>query len=240
VICNSSAAAAEVVHHLDVDPARVSVVLNAVNVERITALARVPLDDAWTSDGAVPLIVSAGSLSARKDMGTLLHALALVNRTRPCNLMILGEGPERSRLEQLARELELEGVVRMPGFLINPFPWIARADVFVSASLAEGCPNVIQQALACGTPIVATDCPGGTAEVIEHGRWGRLVPTRDPEAMAIAIVAALDDPDPPDGRVRAAEFDGPATANRYLQLLLPDARSSGRSSRPARNTQSVT
>jgi glycosyltransferase involved in cell wall biosynthesis len=239
VICNSSAAAEEVVQQLNVDPSRVAVVINSVDVDRIRMFASHPVEDSWIGDTAVPLIVSVGSLSKRKDMGTLLRAVARVRRMRQCNLVILGEGPERRRLEELARELGIENAVRLPGFAVNPFPWIMSADVFVSASLAEGCPNVIQQALACGTPIVATDCPGGTAEVLEHGRWGRLVPTRDPEAMATAIVAAFDDADPPNGRVRAASFERRATANRYLQLLVPNARLSSAESWVARNTQSI-
>lgn len=222
VICNSSAAANEVVHDLGVDPARCAIILNAVDTARITRLASEPLTDPWLANDAPPLLLSVGSLYARKDVGTLLRALAIVRRTRPCNLVVLGDGPERSALEALTRELGLDDCVRMPGFVVNPFPWIARADMLLSASLAEGCPNVIQQALACGTVIVATDCPGATADVLEHGRWGRLVPTRDPEAMASAILATLDDETPPDGRIRARDFDGTGTADRYLRLLLPD------------------
>jgi glycosyltransferase involved in cell wall biosynthesis len=98
---------------------------------------------------------------------------------------------------------------------------IQRARLLVSASLTEGCPNVIQQALACGTPIVATDCPGGTSEILENGRWGRLVPVADPESMAAAILASLDDPNPPDGRIRAADFTPEKTTRAYLDVLLP-------------------
>jgi glycosyltransferase involved in cell wall biosynthesis len=98
---------------------------------------------------------------------------------------------------------------------------MARADVLLSASLAEGCPNVIQQALALGTAVVATDCPGGTGEVLENGRWGRLVPMRDASAIAEATLATLLEPNHPDGRVRAQSFDSRRTAETYLQLLLP-------------------
>lgn len=109
----------------------------------------------------------------------------------------------------------------MPGFVTNPFSMIQRARVLVSASLAEGCPNVLQQALACGTPIVATDCPGGTSEILEDGRWGRLVPVGDAKTMAAAIVRTLDGDLLPDGRARAAQFDRERTASMYLELLMP-------------------
>lgn len=225
VICNSTSAATEVIRDLAVEPKKCAVILNAVDVKRIEGLANEPLDDRWLSATAPPLLLSVGTLTPRKDMGVLVRALAIVRRSRECNLMILGEGSERGRLEELVRELELEECVRMPGFAANPFPWMSRADVLLSASLAEGCPNVIQQALACNTAIVATDCPGGTAEVLENGRWGRLVPTGDPHAMANAILATLGDRKNPEGNKRALDFDTSRTADRYLQLLLPSLAS---------------
>jgi glycosyltransferase involved in cell wall biosynthesis len=223
VICNSSAAAAECVLDLGVDPAKCVVVLNAVDVPRITSLATETVDDNWLNPMAPPLLLSVGSLTPRKDMGTLLHALAIVRRSRRCNLLILGEGSERAELEALTRQLGLEECVRLPGFVANPFPWMARASVLLSASLAEGCPNVIQQALALGTAIVATDCPGGTGEVLEGGKWGRLVPMRDPLAMAEAILATMVEPTHSDGRARARCFDSGRIAERYLHLLLSDS-----------------
>jgi glycosyltransferase involved in cell wall biosynthesis len=221
VICNSTAAATEVLRELGVNPGKCAVVLNAVDIARIEAFANEKIEDFWLATSAPPMLLSVGTLTPRKDTQVIVRALAIVRQSRECNLMILGEGPERRPIEALIHELKLEDCVRMPGFKPNPFPWIARADVLLSASLAEGCPNVIQQALACGTAIVATDCPGGTAEVLENGRWGRLVPTRDPQAMAEAILATLESPNIADGRVRARDFDTGRTAERYLQLLLP-------------------
>ena len=220
VICNSKAAYDEMIE-MGIDESKCAVIYNAVDVERIATLASESIDDPWITSGT-PLIISVGSLTPRKDMVTLLRAFAIVRAARTCNLLILGEGPEHESLRVLARELGVAESVRLPGFMANPFPWIARARVLVSASRAEGCPNVIQQALACGTPVVATDCPGGTAEILENGRWGRLVPMGDPQAMASAINATLDDAKPNDGRLRAADFDAQRTAEQYLGLLLPD------------------
>jgi glycosyltransferase involved in cell wall biosynthesis len=154
-------------------------------------------------------------------MVTLINAFAIVRKLNLSRLLILGDGPERFSLEALVRGLNLEHCVRMPGFVANPFPMIKSARIFASASLAEGCPNVIQQALACGTQIVATDSPGGTSEILENGRWGRLVPVADPESMAAAILASLDDPNPPDGRIRAADFTPEKTTRAYLDVLVP-------------------
>jgi glycosyltransferase involved in cell wall biosynthesis len=221
VLCNSTAAANEVINDFGVDPGKCVVILNGIDTAGIARQASERIDDPWLAPSAPPLLLSVGRLMLQKDMPTVLRAFAIVRKTCDCNLVILGEGVERPALEALIRELGIENCVRLEGFVTNPFPWIAAADVLVSASVAEGCPNVIQQALALGTAIVATDCPGGTAEVLEDGRWGRLVPIRDPEAMAEAIIATLKDEAKPDGRTRAQSFDRDRTVDRYLELLLP-------------------
>jgi glycosyltransferase involved in cell wall biosynthesis len=228
IIANSHAVRSELIENLGISPSRCVVIHNPVDVHRVERLAREEVDHPWVAGDAPPLLISAGSLTVRKGMDTLLRAFAIVRTAHECNLLILGEGPERGRLEGLIREFGLEDHVQMPGFDPNPFRWMARARVLLSSSLAEGCPNVIQQALVCGTPVVATDCPGGTSEILEGGTWGRLVPVRDPQAMADAIVASLKEPCPPDGRIRAADFDPRSTAERYLSYLLPN--------RPLRNT----
>lgn len=220
VICNSSAAATEVIDDLGVPAERCAIVLNPVDMARISGLAAEPTQHPWLDEWAPPLLLSVGSFTPRKDTGTLVRAFAQLRRERACNLLLLGDGHERPMLESLVHELGVQDSVRMPGFVKNPFPWIARADVILSASLAEGCPNVLQQALALGTSIVATDCLGGTAEVLEQGRWGKLVPVSDPDSMADAIRAALDQPELTDGRVRARTFDLALTVDRYLDLLL--------------------
>jgi glycosyltransferase involved in cell wall biosynthesis len=224
VICNSNAAYLEMTRALGVKEELCTVVYNAIDIERIAALARVQAADPWLEDSAPPLVIAVGSLTPIKDLATLVRAFGIVQASRDCNLLILGEGPERNRLQALVSELGIERRVRMPGFAPNPFSWMSHAQVLVSSSLIEGCPNVIQQALACGTAIVATNCPGGTSEILENGRWGRLVPVGDFQSMASAIVDALDDPHPIDGRMRATDFDSLRTAERYLDLLLSENR----------------
>jgi glycosyltransferase involved in cell wall biosynthesis len=93
--------------------------------------------------------------------------------------------------------------------------------VFVSSSLSEGCPNALMQALACGTAVVSTDAVGGSAEILERGQWGRVVPVADPAALAAALAATLDDGAHPDVRARARDFALPHVARAYLSVLLP-------------------
>jgi len=220
LISNSHAAANELQELLGVPV----VIPNAVDTDRINRLAGEPLNDHRFSENRCPLILSVGSLTTRKDMGTLIKAFAIVKAQREVRLAIVGEGyqpAERRRIEGLISELGLGESIYLPGFDANPYKWMAAAAVFVSSSTAEGFPNVIAETLALGRPIVATDCPGDTAELLGHGKWGRLVPVGDPQRMAGAILAALDDPGPPDGRVRAADFAPSRITSAYLNVLLP-------------------
>jgi glycosyltransferase involved in cell wall biosynthesis len=221
IICNSEASRRELVEKLGLDENKCRVVHNSVDVDRIRRQAEPPPADQWFAPESPPVVVCVANLLPVKDIPTLIRAFAIVRRKHACHLLILGEGSERGRLEELVRACKLEQWVRMPGFVANPFSMIRRARVLVSASLTEGCPNALQQALACSTPIVATDCPGGTSEVLENGRWGRLVPVGDAEAMAAAIVRTLSGDLLPDGYARAAQFDRSAIASIYLALLAP-------------------
>jgi glycosyltransferase involved in cell wall biosynthesis len=132
---------------------------------------------------------------------------------------VLGEGEERSQLEALIDREGLACDVSLPGFAPNPFPFMRRAGVFVLSSRHEGLPGALIQAMACGTPVVSTDCPGGPAEILENGRWGRLVPVGDTDAMTAGILAALDDLNPPEVAARAAAFGIEPAVSAYLKVL---------------------
>ena len=103
---------------------------------------------------------------------------------------------------------------------MNPFRYMARASVFVLSSWFEGFPNVLAQAMACGTPVVSTDCRSGPSEMLEGGRWGRLVPVGDWRAMARAIEETLDDPMPAEAlRERASLYSVEASVEEYLRVV---------------------
>jgi len=164
-----------------------------------------------------PLVVAAGRLVPKKGFDVLLAAFA---EAPEAELVILGEGPERERLERRIAELGLSARARLAGFVTDPLSWFARADLFVLSSFAEGMPNVLLQAMACGCPVVATDCPSGPREILDHGRWGRLVPPHDVQALAGAITASLKEKSPRDVRRRASDFDEGAIVTAYERLLL--------------------
>lgn len=136
-------------------------------------------------------ILSVGTLKVQKDHETLIRAFARLPSDLNAKLTILGEGPLRPRLENLITELGLNERVSMPGFATDPYPWFRSADLFVLSSQWEGFGNVIVEALECGVPVVSTDCPSGPAEILENGRYGKLVPVNDADALAAAMSASL-------------------------------------------------
>lgn len=220
VISNSRAAAYELNHRLGIPSERIYTIHNAIDTALIRRLAKEPLDKFIWPDNQRPLVVSVGSLTKRKDVATLIRAFNYVILNRAARLVIIGEGPERSSLQVLIQELELENDVYLAGFDANPYKWIAAASVFVSASTEEGFPNVVAESLALGCPIVATDCPGDTAELLGHGKWGRLVSVGDAESMSKAILDTIDDPNPPNGLAYASGFTPSSNASAYLNVLL--------------------
>ena len=139
---------------------------------------------AWFQPSQPPVILGVGELSARKDFETLLRGFALLRERRPCRLMILGRGGRREALAALAAELGVADAVDLPGFVPDPYPYMAHCAAFALTSRWEGMPVVLIEALALGTPALAADCPSGPAEILRRGEAGALVPMGDPRAVA--------------------------------------------------------
>ncbi len=187
----------------------------------IAHLSQSPSPSPLFQPGNAPVVISVGSLYPHKDHRTLIEAVAIARRTTPIRLIILGEGPERARLENLIEDLDLEGTVSMPGFIGNPYAWIARSATFVLPSKWEGLPTVLLEAMACGVSPVATDCPGGVAELLGEGRYGVLTPVGDPSAMAEAILGILKRPiAPSELKQRAMQFASEKIVERYQKLIV--------------------
>jgi len=170
---------------------QVRVIYDPVITHDILQKARESIDHSWFRQKKIPIILGVGRLTELKDYPTLIKAFAGVRVKLPARLVILGEGEDRPRLESLVRNLELEKEVAMPGFVDNPFAYMARASVFVLSSLLEGLPNVLIQAMAVGTPVVSTNCPNGPREILGDGKYGILVPVGDVERLSQAIVDTL-------------------------------------------------
>lgn len=204
---------------------RVVAIANPVVTSSLLRQAQDPVPHPWLASGGPPVVLAAGRLHPQKNFPLLLRAFASARRHRPSlRLILLGEGAERPRLERLARELGIGEAVRLPGHVANPYAFMSRAAVFVLSSIYEGLPTVLVEALACGAPVVSTDCPSGPAEILADGRFGRLVPVEDETALATAILETLDSPPDREAlRRRGLDFTAAAAARRYLPILLGDA-----------------
>lgn len=170
---------------------RVKVIYNPVLSDQIIRSADQPVIHPFFADPQCPVILGVGRLTEQKDFATLVKAFDILRRKIPSRLIILGDGEERQALEELIQTSGLQGLVDLPGFEINPYAFMKRASVFVLSSKWEGLPNVLIQALACGCPVISTDCLSGPSEILKGGEYGALVPVGDVEAMAGAMEAAL-------------------------------------------------
>ena len=205
----------------------ITTIYNPVVTPSLPSRACESTDHPWFAPGAPPVVLSVGRLAPVKDFPALVRAFARVRAVREARLLILGEGkdaPEtarrRAELMVLAAELGIGCDVELPGFAPNPLAYMARAAVFVLSSTWEGFGNVLVEALACGCPVVSTDCPSGPAEILDRGRYGRLVPVGNDAAMAEAILATLDaPPDPNVLRARGGLFSADRAVESYLVAL---------------------
>lgn len=206
----SAALADHVAEHNGVARSSIQVIYNPAVPENLAEKVAAPVDHPWFAPDAPPVILGAGRLTTAKDFPTLVRAFALVRRTRSVRLVIAGAAKtprktvkRHAQLTELARQLGVDDDVALVGFVANPFPYMARAAAFVLSSRQEGLGNVLVEALACGCPCVATDCPSGPREILDGGHYGRLVPVGDTAAMAKAICETLDAA-PDREKIRAA------------------------------------
>jgi glycosyltransferase involved in cell wall biosynthesis len=202
---------------------RVHVLPNPIVTPELLGLAGADLDHPWFGPTSPPVVLAVGRLTPQKDFQTLIRAFHGL-RNRSARLMILGEGSERPRLEALVASLGLTSEVDLPGFVSNPFVYMARAAAFVLSSAWEGMPGVLIQALACGASVVATDCRSGPREVLENGRLGRLVPVGDFRAMAEAIDKTLAEPRQAIPKAALERFTSDTAVTAYLRVLEGDER----------------
>jgi glycosyltransferase involved in cell wall biosynthesis len=224
VVAVSRGVADDLVAACGLAPETVHVLNNPVITPQVTRMRSEPVEHPWLRDHEVPVVLAVGRLTPQKDFGVLLDAFAAVRRSRRARLVVLGEGPLRGALQGRATDLGVQDDVSLAGFCANPYPAMAAADVFVLSSRWEGSPGALIEAMACGTPVVATDCPSGPRDLLAGGRYGRLVGVGDVEALARSIGEALDGdvaPPPPESW---SAYEQEAVLDAYLELLGRAAR----------------
>ncbi|MEP1201237.1 glycosyltransferase [Tateyamaria sp.] len=197
----------------------VDVIYNPVPPRRVPEPVAIDMADRlWSGPGGAR-IVTVGTMKAVKNHPLLLRAFARLHRS-DARLMFVGDGIGREALLSLAHELDVADRVIFAGFRPDPTPFYKTADLFVLSSDYEGFGNVIVEAMACGTPVVSTDCPSGPGEILARGKYGRLVPVGDVAALADALSQSLNDTfDPEILQTRAGEFSSVEAANAYLRLM---------------------
>jgi glycosyltransferase involved in cell wall biosynthesis len=219
IVAPSEGVANDLIEHVGVPRDLINVIPNPLDFSEIRAFAEAGVPEI-VPKGA-KFVLGVGRLTRQKDFRTLVRAFSKAQRDSDVCLVLLGEGEERELLSRQAAELGIRSRLLMPGFVDNPFAYMKRASLFVLSSLYEGLPNALLQALAVGTPVVATDCPSGPAEILDGGRWGKLVPVGDVDALAEAIEAGLRGAiERPQPEVLEARYSLDEVASEYLAVLL--------------------
>lgn len=222
IIAVSAGVAADLVKITGLPENHFAVLANPVLSPEIFAHARQPAALLWLNDKTRPVIIASGRLTRQKDFPTLLRAFAVVRAELDCCLVILGEGEDRETLASLARQLQIESDLLLPGFEKNPYALMARADLFVLSSLWEGSPNVLTEALGLGLPVVSTDCPSGPRELLGDACPEVLVPPGDHQALARAMLVQLRNSRPPSfWRSLVQDYQAATAAAAYLKVLFP-------------------
>lgn len=220
IVAVSQGAAKSLANGTNLSSARITIIYNPVVTPELIEMSQQPVTHPWFLPQKQPIILGVGRLNRQKDFTTLIRAFAKVRQKRKARLIILGEGEERLHLQNLIQDLGLNEEVCLPGFVENPYAYMTKADVFVLSSAWEGFGNVLVEAMACGTTVVSTNCESGPKEILAAGKYGKLVPVKDPEALALGILSALDAPlEPEILRSRAACFSVECITNQYLEII---------------------
>lgn len=219
IVAVSSPVADDLAEYLGLKRERIEVIYNPVVGQAMLDKSKSDVEHPFFESGE-QVILSVGRLTEQKDYATLLRAFQKLREHKKAKLIILGEGEEREALEKLAQSLGVNQALDLPGFLPNPYAFMRKADLFVSSSAWEGLPTVMIEALALGLPVVATDCPGGTREILENGKVGRLTAVADAPALATAMLESLNSQtNTLELEKRGLSFSEDASADHYLRSL---------------------
>lgn len=199
----------------------ISTIYNPVVLPNYSTLIECKITYPW-SDKNIPTLVFVGRLAKVKRVDLLLQAFKQVQQKQLCRLLIVGDGTEKASILDFIRKNDLTYVCHLTGQQSNPLPWIKFADSLVLSSDYEGFGNVIVEAMACGTQVIATDCPFGPAEILDNGRYGQLVPVNDSEALVEAMKKVIDrrfHVAKDELQKRANEFSLESAVQQYLSVI---------------------
>jgi len=221
VVGVSRGVAETVVEETFIDESDVAVLRNPIPIEEVYERSTEFTNSEYLEDDEYETILTVGRLSDQKDQATLVRAFARLHEHRPrTRLVIVGTGERESELRSLVERLGLTDAVSFAGFVDNVYAYMGSASVFVLSSRHEGLPTVLIEAMACGCPVVATDCPSGPREILQDGEYGPLVPVGDESSLAEAILEALDSPVSDELlRERASDFSTESALEEYVEFI---------------------
>lgn len=170
---------------------RIKVLYNPVITPSLLEKREENIDHPWFGEGQQPIVLGIGRLHDAKNFALLIESFSMVNSIIPAKLIILGEGDKRPELESLIKKFNLSDYVALPGSVSNPYKYLKNAAVYVLSSNWEGLPTTLIEALACGCPVVSTDCSSGPNDILKGGKYGYLSPVADPNLLAQGIIKVL-------------------------------------------------
>ncbi|MGG2954222.1 glycosyltransferase [Geobacillus stearothermophilus] len=188
IVTVSKGVAEDLIKNLNIPKEKVKVIYNPIVTEKLIALSYEDVEHPWMKNNERPIILAAGRLTAAKDYPTMIKSFRKIRNKINAKLIILGEGEQRKKIEELAENLGIRCDIDIVGFVENPYAYMRKADIFLLTSKWEGFGNVLVEAMACGTPVVATDCPNGPREILEDGKYGVLVPPGNVDALTEAVL----------------------------------------------------
>lgn len=221
VIAVSEGVAEDVTELTDLEHEDISVIYNPVVGREFQSAVDEPVSHPWLTDDSIQVVLGAGRLAPQKDFETLIRAFNRTEGENPdARLLIIGSGEKEEELQHLINQLELERKVELIGYVENLYAVMRAADVFVLSSRWEGFGIVLVEAMAAGTPVVSTDCPTGPDEILDDGRYGKLVPVGDVDTMTNSIREKLNtENDSKEIKNRAKDFSVPVVVDNYIQTL---------------------
>lgn len=209
--------------YYDLDLKSISVVYSPVVSKNLVRLAKVDPSHPWLKSKELPTFVAMGRIIPSKDFVTLIKAISLVNKNNSCRLIIYGKIDDSlyfDKLNGLINELNLNDVIDFAGFTSNPYSAFYNADMFIQSPKFEGFGNVLVEALACGCPVVSTDCPSGPKEILKNGKYGALVEVGDYKGLAKEILNTMEKPfDSSFPTYGAHRFSVESSTSEYLKLI---------------------
>lgn len=228
IIAISQGIKKDLLENFNLPGGKIEVIYNPVDIAEIERLSAEEINHPWFND-ELPIIISIGRLTKQKGHSYLIKVFSIVRQSLPCRLIIIGTGEEEETLVNMVNALGLKNDVEFLGFQRNPFKYMARSSLFISASRYEGFGNVLVEAMALGLPVISTDCPSGPAEIIEHGKNGILVPTENEGRLERTILNLLTNDElrrklSSEAKIRAQYFALNKRVEQYSDVFLQTSR----------------